>query len=214
MHRSSLFALLFLAGCTTTAMPTDVGSDAGTSPDAVILADAPTLIDAAPLCSVTPAPSGLLALTGTFQELPASGPSPIPVQTGGDPTGVWRFDRATIFTAPGSSAMFDAATSSIEGTGWAVLEGNALRLEMTLNLTVRGTVAGTVRRHNVTTIRGTFAVSEATLMITPECIEPMPMAGMSATTFTASGTTGSLVLTTSGMLGTNQILLTGTRTPS
>ena len=214
MRRLALLALLgVLVSCgaspptSDASAPSDGGNDAAASVDAFAPVDAP------PLCDVSPAPSGLSMLTGGFVVLGADGVLPIPAQTGGDPTGVWRFDRITIYTESASAGMFDPATSTISGTGWVVVEGNLLRLELTLDVALMGTVAGTVRRHTVTSIRGTFVVLDASLMLTPECISPAPTGAAAAPMFTAGmDGTGTILLTTMGMLGTNRIVLNGVRT--
>jgi hypothetical protein len=212
----TLGALLLLAGCGGSAVAPDAATaeDASTPrDDAAVSVDASVPVDAPPACDVSPAPSGVGTVMGGFVVLDPDAGLPIPPQTGGDPAGVWRFEHITIYTAPETAGMFDADTSTIEGSGWAVVEGDLLRLELTLDVALMGTVAGTVRRHTVTSIRGTFVVDGSTLTLTPECISPAPTtSGGPSPTFTAEGTTGTLVLTTMGMLGTNQIVLTGART--
>lgn len=178
--------------------------------DASLILDAP--IDAAPACDVGPPPSDLPSLVGRFVVLDADAGLPIAPLTGGDPTGVWRFDAITLYTAPTSRGMFDEATSTVSGTAWAVVEGDRIRLELSLDLALMGTAAGTVRRRNVTHIRGTYAVTGSTLALTPECIDPTPMGAPVAPQFSTEGETGRLLLTLEGMLGTNQIVLSGART--
>jgi hypothetical protein len=204
-----------LTACGGSAPAVDAASpssDAGT--DATAAHDASAAVDAPIACDVAPAPPDLVPLSGSFVVLEPDAGLPIPAQTGGDPTGVWRFDQITIYTDPSTAGMFDADASTIDGTGWIVVEGDTLRLELTTDVALMGTAAGTIRRHSVTSIRGTFVVDGASLMLTPECISPVPMGAPPAPMFTAEGTTGTLVLTTMGMLGTNQIVLSGTRTSS
>lgn len=221
MQRTALVLALLgiLTGCggspaaVDAAAPSDAGVDTGGAPeDAATVEDANVPVDAPPPCDVSPVPSDLVPLTGGFVVLEPDAGLPIPAQTGGDPTGVWRFDHVTIYTGAESAGMFDETTSTIEGTGWVVVEGDLLRLQLTLDVALMGTAAGTIRRHTITSIRGTFVVDGAALTLTPECIEPMPMTGGTSPLFTAEGTTGTIVLTTMGMLGTNQIVLTGART--
>lgn len=217
MSRSVLvsLALVSLAACNTAAPPVDAAlpSDAGNDASASDAFSAPR--DASTSCDVSPAPTGLPVLTGTFVPLDADAGSPIPVQTGGDPTGVWRIAHATIYTAPGTGGMYDATASSVAGNAWIVVDATSLRLELSLDLVLAGTPAGTIRRHQVTDIRGTYTTSGATLSVTPECIAPTPTTTSGiATQFTAGASDGTLVLVTNGMLGETTIVLTGSRMPT
>jgi hypothetical protein len=216
MQRHALVTAAFfgiLGGCGSSTPAADASSsDAALPMDAAAAADTNVPVDAPPPCDVSPAPSDLVPLTGGFVVLEPDAGLPIPAQTGGDPTGVWRFDHITIYTDPSTAGMFDPDASTIDGTGWIVVEGDTIRLELTTDVALMGTAAGTIRRHSVTSIRGTFVVDGASLMLTPDCISPAPMGTPSQPMFTAEGTTGTLVLSTMGMLGTNQIVLSGTRT--
>lgn len=207
---SSLVACTNAPATEDAARTSDAGDDAGANDAATPPHDASTV------CDVSPAPSGLPALTGEFVALDPDAGSPIPVQTGGDPTGVWRIEHATIYTAASSTGMYDPAASSIAGSAWIVVDATTLRLELSLDLVVAGTPAGTIRRHQVTDIRGTYSTSGAMLSVIPECVAPPPT--MTDTgfnpQFTAGTADGTLVLVTNGMLGENTIVLTGTRMPT
>lgn len=215
--RAASLLLTTLAACAPAPAAVDAASgaaDAGT--DAAEPADASTALDTGPRCDVSPAPADLVALTGEFVPLDADAGSPIPVQTGGDPTGVWRIDHVTFYTAPETAGMYDPAGSSIDGTAWVVVDATELRMELHFDLTLAGTPAGTIRRLQTTDIRGTYTTNGAMLMLTPECVAPAPMTPSSGltTTFSAGPSDGTLVLTTSGMLGATTLVLSGTRTPS
>ncbi len=210
-----MVCMVCIGGCTEGPAPTDAPiapMDGGVDASELLPSDAPR--DAPPACDVAPAPSDLAMLRGGFVVLEADAGLPIPAMTGGDPVGVWRFDTVTIYSGSTSAGMFDPSTSTIEGTAWAVVEGDTIRIQLILDIALMGTAAGTVRRRTETTIRGSYVVSGSSLNITPACISPMPSGSMVAPSFTAEGTTGSIQLTVQGMLGTNQIVLSGTRTPS
>ncbi len=220
MRCSTLIALGLpaLVGCSTApglvidaAAPRDGGADAAPT------ADAAPATDGGLSCDVTPAPAGLVPLTGELVPLDADGGMPVPAQSGGDPTGVWRIEHVTIFTGPGTGSMYDPSTSSIAGTAWIVADGTELRMELALDVTLAGTAAGTIRRHQVTDIRGTYTTNGAMLSLAPECVAPPPTMTSATgldTQFTAGPSRGTLVLTTNGMLGENTIVLTGTRMPT
>jgi hypothetical protein len=211
-----LGCIVCLGGCTEGPAPLDAPiapMDGGVDASELSPSDAPR--DAPPACDVAPAPSDLAMLRGGFVVLSPDAGLPIPAMTGGDPVGVWRFDTVTIYTGSTSAGMFDPSTSTIEGTAWAVVEGDTIRIQLNLDIALMGTAAGTVRRRTETTIRGSYVALGSSLSITPVCISPMPSGGsMVAPSFTAEGTTGSIQLTVEGMLGTNQIVLSGMRTPS
>ncbi len=215
-RRSIFFALSLVVACGPAAPAVDAAgpSDAGT--DAVRTTDTSVHVDANDTCDVSPAPSGLPAMTGAFVILDADAGSPIPMQTGGDPTGVWRMDHVTIYTSPESAGMYDPATSSIGGTAWIVATATGLRLELALDLTLHTNIAGTIVRHQVTDVRGTYTATGDMLSVVPECFAPAPTTAGATfdTRFTAGATDGTLVLTTSGMLGELTIVLTGSRMAS
>ena len=202
---------LLLGACNSAPASSDSGPlDAGASD---VGADV-GLPDTGPACDVSPAPDMLPMLVGELTPLVADAGSPIPAQTGGDPTGVWRIDHATFYTAPSTAGMFDPMRSSITGTGWIVVSATELRLELSLEVTIAGTIAGTIHRHQVTDIRGAYATSGNTLDVTVQCVSPpssMMMSGMFQPQFTSSGATGTLVLVTNGMMGMTTILLHGAR---
>ncbi len=213
-QRSRLAALSILAlvaaACESTA-PMDAGVDAPI--DAAMPEDVPDPPRDAPVCDASPAPADLPTLDGAIVVLSPDAGSPIPPLLGGDPVGVWRFETATIYSPPEVEGMIDAEASSIAGTAWVVVEGDALRMELALDVTLVTTIAGTIRRNQVTTLVGTYTVDGATLSVDVSCVDPVPASATGfAPGFSVEDDAGTLVLELPGMVGTNIIVLTGTRT--
>lgn len=208
---------ILLAACSastgaTDAGPPDTGAVDAFAPSDAGPVDAASTTDASSSCDVGTPPDMIPALTGEFVVDDADGGSLVPVQTGGDPVGVWRVEHVTIYTAPESAGMFDPATSTIDGSGWLVVEPGAMRMELVTDVALMGTVAGTIRRHTVTQVTGDWAVMDQVLDLMPVCTAPPPMdGGMRTLEFTAGPTDGTLVLRTVGMTGPTVIVMTGTR---
>lgn len=205
-----LVLLGLAAGCDAAAV-TDAGTDAPL--DAPVILDVPEVPTDAPTCDASPAPSGIPMLEGRIVVLSADAGSPIPVLLGGDPEGVWRFDAVTIYSPSEVEGMIDTDASSIAGSGWVVVQGEQLRMELALDITLVTTVAGTIRRDQLTTLVGTYVVDGTTLDVDVECVDPLPASASSfAPGFSVEDDMGTLVLELPGMIGTNILVLTGTRT--
>jgi len=212
--RTVLVASLLVSGCATTVTPMpDAGSDAPVALDAGPPPDAYAAVPDAPACDLSPVPSPLPMLAGTFL---VEGPETMPpVGTGGDPSGTWIFDRLTIYVSETAGEMFDAAESSISGTAWAAFEDMNVRMETDFVLRLVGTLAGVVSRANLTRVSGAYAVDPTGVTFTPTCAQggSMMSGAMSSFGFILEGERGTLVIRSVGMLGPTTIVLEGTRVP-
>ena len=196
-HRTAeTLTLLLLSACA----PRDAENDASIQSDALVIADA-VARDAA-TCALSP-PDALPALGGDVVVLDPDAGFQIPAQDGGSPIGVWRVEHVTIFAPPGD---FDASASRIGGTAWVIVTASEVQISLALDVAIVSS-AGTTTHHDVLALRGSYSRSDPTLHVVPRCA--MPALDLD---FTSGDTSGTLVLTTTGSLGTETLLLRCART--
>lgn len=197
-----------LTGCPTS----NVAPDAYAAPDAFTApsdAPAPTL-DAAS-CDLSPIPTPLPMLDGSFRVIGPSVMPPTPEGTG-DPTGTWLFDEVAFYVTPEAGMNFNASMSAADGTAWLAFDGSEVRLEMLFTLLLADTLAGDVSRATSTRIRGTYELSGSDVVFVPSCVEASMMMGPTPEfDFGVEGDRGMLVIRSTGMLGELVIVLQGTR---
>jgi hypothetical protein len=206
---SALALAALLAGCPSTTST----SDAAVAPDAFVeLADAPAPTVDAPSCDLSPVPSPLPMIAGTFV---VEGPDNMPpvVMPSGDPVGTWIFDRARFFVSETAGMNFDAAMSRVDGTSWLAFDGTAVRLSMELTLFLADTIGGDITRESLTHIRGSYELTGSDVTFTPSCVEGSMTSGSMPPTlgFAVEGDAGTLVIQSNGMLGRVTIVLEGMR---
>lgn len=189
-------ALILLSACAPRAAETD----ASLPGDAVVLTDAAP-IDAAD-CSLSP-PDAVPALGGDVVVLDPDAGFQIPSQAGGNPVGVWRVEHVAIYAQPGD---FDASASRVSGTAWVIVTANEVQISLALDVAIASST-GTTTHHDVLAGRGSYAHDGPTLHVTPRCA--MPAIDVD---FTSGDTSGTLVLTTTGSLGTETLLMRCART--
>lgn len=134
-------------GCAVSTTPVDAAT-----PDTHVAASDVGFDSNAPdtRCDVSPVPDVLPALSADFQLDDATLGTSAPVMTGGDPVGVWVFDRGTFWVDRTANAMFNRYASSVAGTAWIAITATEFRLDYELVTTLAGTEAGTIVQQNVT----------------------------------------------------------------
>lgn len=153
-----MLAVVLLAGCARSTTIPDAGFDTG--PEDAGLPDAGP-IDAG--CDISPVPDGLPVLTGGFQTIDRDAGITPPVQTGGDPRGVWVFEAATFWVERDAMTMFNPFASSVSGTAWIAVDDTAFRLDYELVTTLSGTAAGTIVRATSTRVHARYRVDREQL---------------------------------------------------
>lgn len=215
MHMRILIASLALVavGCGTSVTPADAGTDAPTSTtDAGI--EEP--IDSGPPdggCDIAPIPGALPTILGGLAVSETDGGSAIPVATGGDPVGLWVFDRATFYVSPTAATMFDVATSTVEGTAWVAVDADEARLDFRFVTTLMGTPAGTIVRPSSTQVRATYTVDGPSVSFEAICAQSSAGSSSGSTTqqFSVDGDAVTWITQISGAAGPITIVLEGTR---
>src|SRR5688500_7128622 len=115
MRCSLLVAITLLAACGGDPAPSDGGP---TGVDASVPGEDAGAHDAGPVevdggCDVGEVPDPLPAIAGGFGVEGGGAGSVVPVPTGGDPVGLWVFDRATFYVGPAAAEMFDEDASTV-----------------------------------------------------------------------------------------------------
>lgn len=223
MRSLSSFALaasaLLAVACSTSTAP----SDAGPGADRFV----PDMPDAGPIdsgppdggCDVGDPPDPLPEIMGGFAIAEGDGGSAIPMATGGDPVGLWVFDRATFYVPSAAASMFDVEASTVDGTAWIDITADEFALDWRFVTTLMGTIGGTIVRPSSTQIRATYVLDGATFVPTPICAQSSAMmaptdggtAGTSMLSFSQSGDSITVISRLSGMAGMITIVLEGTR---
>jgi hypothetical protein len=163
-------------------------------------------------------PSDVPELRGGFRVRDADGGMATPTGLGGNPAGVWTFDRLTFWVRPEAATMFDPDASTVHGRAWASFVGDQVQLSYSFVTRLAGTVAGTITRPNTTIMRGVFRQDGADIQTLPYCgtfsSEPQPDAAVRSAnlSFTQSGDTIMLISELSGGADGDLVLvLEGTR---
>ncbi|MEZ4389929.1 MAG: hypothetical protein R3A48_02445 [Polyangiales bacterium] len=195
--RFSHALVLVLAGC---------GSSS--SDDAAVTTDATTLdassdvgeVDAG-ACVLTP-PSATLPMVDGGVIIEGGDAGALPTPSGGDPTGRWLIDDATLYLPAAAQGQVDPSMSWVRGTGWATLEGGAYQLSTDLGFRVESVVGG-LTRGVVLGGRGRYEVRGTELALTPECTTSPAAAGsLGAFRFSRDAPDrGRLFIEVSGMAG-------------
>lgn len=211
MRRESSFALalalalaLLAGACSGSTGAPDSGIDAGPREGS---------------CDVGTTPDPLPQIAGSFAIAEGDGGLAIPVPAGGDPEGLWVFDRATFYVSAAAAAMFDLEASTIEGSAWMNITATEFALDWRFVTTLMGTVAGTIVRPSSTQIRASYTLDGATFIADPICAQSNAVmaprdggtAGTSMLEFTRMGDSITVVSRLSGAAGTITIVLEGTR---
>lgn len=200
MLRSALrFAfVLALAGCGSSST-----EDASVETDATTV-DASTdvgVVDAGE-CVLTP-PSATLPRVDGGVIVEGGDAGALPTPSGGDPTGRWLIDDATLYLPSAAQGQVDPSMSWVRGTGWATLEGGAYQISTDLGFRVES-IAGGLTRGVVLGGRGRYEVRGTEIALTPECTTS-PTAAGSLGTFRFSRDApdrGRLFIEVTGMAGT------------
>ena len=213
MRRSLLLAIALLAACGGDPAP----PDGGPTLDAFVPDEDAGPDDAGPVevdggCDVGEVPDPLPAIAGGFGVEGGDAGSVVPAATGGDPVGLWVFDRATFYVGPTAAGMFDEDASTVEGTAWLEVTEAEFALDWRFVTTLMGTPAGTIVRPSSTQIRASYTLDGATFVATPICVQSGSGGdGETMLAFSQSGDTLTAVSHLSGPTGMITIVLEGTR---
>lgn len=215
----ALVSLPIALGCSSSSTPSDAGIDAfvpGETDSGP--ADAGQVAVDGGGCDVGTPPDPLPEVTGGFAVDDPDAGSSVPVPAGGDPIGLWVFDTATFWVAPGAAAMFDEDTSTVDGTAWLEVTATEFALDWRFVTTLMGTLGGTIVRPSSTQIRATYTLDGASFVPDPICAQSSAgaasdggTAGMSMLSFTQSGDSITAISRVSGPTGMITIVLEGTR---
>ncbi len=120
-----------------------------------------------PMCDVGTVPSGLPAVSAMI--VADDGASN--AETGGDPTGVARFDKLTLYVPEALSGMLRGTMVTTEGTAWADFDGTNFRIQSNVMITIRRMAGGAgMERAFDLGLKGTYMVEGSELMLTNDCI--------------------------------------------
>jgi hypothetical protein len=197
----SALALPFFAACSSSddaaANTSDASADSSatadsgaTTGDAAKDGDA---ADAAAVCNVDPAPSGVPKISATWVIIgsPKTAPndggtgdasadasdsgistSPVwtvPPMTGGDPKGTWVIDKATFYLPSVADGVVDTSKSTANGSAWASVDATKYRFFADFDTVLDTNVVGTVSTKTATTSKGGYTLEGSTLKFVTEC---------------------------------------------
>lgn len=137
--------------------------------------------------------AGAAAVDSTFTIYDPPGTVPV-ATTGGTLSGQFKVTKAKVFLPSATKGLADPAKSKGTVTGWAVFEGTRYRIKLDAALTINSVLGDRAQNINVDS-QGGFTVEGSALKVDQAC--DGPDGGTDAAyTFTASGSTATLVVKT------------------
>lgn len=204
--RAFLFAAL--AGCGG-----ESAVDAGAALDATTGTDAAVEVGEDVSCALTP-PAATLPMVDGGVRIEGGDAGVTPTASGGDPSGRWVIDDATLWLPSQAAGLVDVSMSWIRGTGWATLEGGRYALSLDMGFRVEAVVGG-LTRGIVLGATGRYELRGTELVLTAECMST-PAAQGSITGFRVSRDAperGRLFIELSGMAGRSTLIFQLQRVP-